>query len=147
MVYRFVIEGRLPGLNEYIAAERANRYKAAKLKRDAQELIGYAIRTQLRDVHIKHPVVMRYLWVEANRKRDKDNISFARKFIQDALVGLEVLQNDGWKGIEGFSDSFAADEKRPRIEVEIIEWEGRANNESKVTDPQERVGENTGILR
>lgn len=123
MVYRLVVEGRLPGLNEYIAAERSNRYKAAKLKREAQEVIGYAIRTQLRGVRIRNPVAMRYRWVEANRKRDKDNITFARKFIQDALVEAGVLGNDGWKEIEGFSDSFAVDEKRPRIEVEITEWE------------------------
>lgn len=131
MVYRLVVEGRLPGLNEYIAAERSNRYKAAKLKREAQEVIGYAIRTQLRGVRIRNPVAMRYLWVEANRKRDKDNITFARKFIQDALVEAGVLRNDGWKEIEGFSDSFAVDEKRPRIEVEITEWEGREQDESE----------------
>ena len=131
MAYRLVVEGRLPGLNEYIAAERGNRYKAAKLKREAQEVIGYAIRTQLRGVRIRNPVAMRYLWVEPNRKRDKDNITFARKFIQDALVEAGVLRNDGWKEIEGFSDSFAVEEKRPRIEVEITEWEGREQDESE----------------
>ena len=33
---RMTILGRLPGLNEYIALERANRHKAAKLKRDTE---------------------------------------------------------------------------------------------------------------
>lgn len=32
-----VIPGTLPGLNEYIAAERTNRYKAAAMKRKAEE--------------------------------------------------------------------------------------------------------------
>lgn len=29
----FVIEGRMPSLNEYVAAERANCFKAAAMKR------------------------------------------------------------------------------------------------------------------
>lgn len=34
-----VIPGTLPGLNEYIAAERTNRYKAAVMKREAESLV------------------------------------------------------------------------------------------------------------
>ena len=65
---------------------------------------------------------MRYLWVEKNRRRDKDNISsFGRKVIQDALVKMGVLRNDGWENIEGFSDNFAVDKGKPRIEIEIEE--------------------------
>ena len=32
MQYKLTIPGRLPGLNELIEAERANRYKGAQLK-------------------------------------------------------------------------------------------------------------------
>ena len=35
----FVIDGRLPSLNEYINAERSNRYKGAKLKKDTERAI------------------------------------------------------------------------------------------------------------
>lgn len=49
-----------------------------------------------------------------------DNISsFGRKVIQDALVTMGVLQNDGWKEITGFQDEFFVDKHNPRIEVEI----------------------------
>ena len=34
-----MIHGKLPSLNEYIDACRRNRYQAAKMKRDAEELI------------------------------------------------------------------------------------------------------------
>ena len=47
-----------------------------------------------------------------------------RKFVQDALVRCKVLQNDGWKEIIGFSDDWAVDKTRPRVEIEIIEMEG-----------------------
>ena len=54
------------------------------MKRQAQNVIGYMIRTQLRGVRFTRPVVIRYLWIEPSRRRDKDNIAFAKKFIQDA---------------------------------------------------------------
>ena len=86
MQYKLTIPGRLPGLNELIEAERANRYKGAQLKKDAERRICAEIRRQLHGVHIRRPVVMRYLWVEPDRRRDRDNITAGRKFVQDALV-------------------------------------------------------------
>jgi len=56
-------------------------------------------------------------------RRDRDNIAAGRKFVQDALVRCKVLQNDGWKEITGFSDDWAVDKARPRVEIEIIEME------------------------
>lgn len=124
--YRFTIPGVLPGLNEYIDAERGpkGKYKAAAMKKQAQNVIGYMIRTQLRGVHFNRPVVIRYLRIEPSRRRDKDNVAFAKKFIQDALVANGVLKNDGWAEIEHFTDDFAVDPKNPRIEVTIEEYEG-----------------------
>lgn len=118
---KIIIPFALPGLNELIAAERQHRQKAAKLKRENQRAVELCIRSQLRRP-LREPVTMHYLWVEKDRRRDKDNVSsFGRKIIQDALVSVHVLRNDGWANIEGFTDSFAVDKKRPRIEVLIEE--------------------------
>lgn len=119
---KLVIPGRLPNLNEYIEAERRNKYKANKMKRDAEELVMLCARQQLRGWKARGPVMMYYLWVEKDRRRDKDNISgYGRKIIQDALVKAKFLKNDGWNDIEGFADDFAVDKGRPRIEVVIEE--------------------------
>lgn len=121
---KFIIPGPLPGLNEYIEAERTHRQKGAAMKRQAQRTVELCAKTQLRKFRPTGPVWMKYTWYERNKKRDKDNISsFGRKVIQDGLVKAGVLENDGWKQIEGFSDRFRVDEKRPRVEVEIIEVE------------------------
>ena len=69
-------------------------------------------------------MVIHYTWVEPNRRRDKDNIAFAKKFVQDSLVRMGVLENDGWKQIEYFTDSFAVDPENPRVEVIIEDYEG-----------------------
>ena len=72
---------------------------------------------------MRGPVVMRYLWVDGDRRRDRDNIAAGRKFVQDALVRCKVLQNDGWKEIASFADDWAVDKARPRVEIEIVETE------------------------
>ena len=71
MKYKLTIPGLLPGLNEYIDAERSHKgkYKAASMKRQAQNVIGYIIRTQLRGVRFTRPVVIRYLWIEPSRRQ------------------------------------------------------------------------------
>ena len=91
---KLVIKGRLPGLNDYISAERSNRHQAA---------------------------IMHYVSYEKDRRRDKDTIAFAKKFIQDTLVKAGILKNDGWAQIYGFTDAFRVDPENPRVEVEIKE--------------------------
>lgn len=119
MEKKLVIPGKLPGLNEYTTAERTHRQKAARIKSQVQEDISWCIKRQLKKTKFDKPVHMAYTWIEPNRYRDKDNIAFAKKFIQDALVRNGVLKNDGWKEIDGFSDSFEVDRENPRVEVEI----------------------------
>lgn len=125
MRYLLTIYGRLDNLNDYISAERSNKFKAAKMKAENEMLVTSAIRKCLKGVHITKPVEMYYEWHETNARRDKDNISsFGRKVIQDALVKNGVLQNDGWKNISCFTDSFFIDQKNPRIMVLIREVDG-----------------------
>lgn len=124
MEYLLTIPGTLNNLNDYITAERTNRHKGAKMKADNGNIVAVAIRQCFRGVRIEKPVFMEYLWIEPNKRRDKDNISsFGRKVIQDALVSAGVLKDDGWKYVVGFSDRFDVDKNNPRIEVLIREVE------------------------
>ena len=117
--YKITIPGTLPGLNEYINAERGNRYQAAKLKRQTEDMIVMCIWEQMPGVEISEPVHIVYHWYEPNKRRDKDNIAFAKKFVQDALVKAGVISNDGWGEIVSFSDEFRVDKSNPRVEVVI----------------------------
>lgn len=120
MRHMLIISGRLDNLNDYIRAIDVNRHEGSKLKKKNQNKVIAEIYEQLGRLRIKKPVVMRYRWYEKDRRRDLDNISsFGRKVIQDALVSTQVIENDGWKEIRGFSDEFYIDQKNPRIEVEI----------------------------
>ena len=121
MTVKFTIRGTLPGLNDYIAAERTSRYQAASMKKQCETIVMHAARS-LGKWQPEGPVYMVYHWYEPNRRRDKDNISgFGRKVIQDALVRAKILRNDGWNDVEGFSDEFEVDKRNPRIVVELTE--------------------------
>lgn len=54
MEYKLIIPSRLDCLNDYIAAERTDRYKGAKMKADNGNVVVVAIRQCLRDIEIIH---------------------------------------------------------------------------------------------
>lgn len=113
-----VIHGRLAGLNEYTNANRTNIYAGAKMKSDAEKRIASAIHDcGLKPIHGK--VRLQFAWYEKDRRRDLDNVCFAKKFILDSLVRNGIIAGDGWKTITGFTDEFYVDKENPRIEVQI----------------------------
>ena len=131
-IYHLTIPGRLPGLNDYIDATRQNRAKSARIKDETQQQIMWHIRSQMRGVKIEHPVHISFTWFEPDRRRDRDNISsFGRKVIQDALVAGGVLYDDGWDYVVSYSDDFAVDAKKPRIELVIVEKPGKVKPRNK----------------
>lgn len=97
------INMKLPSLNDYVRICRENRYKASKMKKDIEHDIGYFIS---RLPKFKNPVTIHFHWIESNKKRDLDNIAFAKKFILDALVKNGKLQDDNKRFVTGFTDSF-----------------------------------------
>ena len=118
---KFVIKGRLVSLNEYINAERSNRYAAAKLKKDQQALISWSIKQYNLKPVTNYPVKLKITWYEKNNRRDADNVAFAKKFIQDALVVAGIFKDDSRKYITGFEEEVLTDKQDPRIVVEITE--------------------------
>ena len=114
------ILGRFPSLNEYVCAERRNRYAGASIKRKETERVKRAARTL---PHVDAPVRVAFLWVEPNKRRDVDNVAFAKKFILDGLVAAGVLDDDDPAHVRGFSDTFDYDKDAPRVEVTIYEAE------------------------
>lgn len=118
MTYTAVIPGRLPGANDFIAANNTNRYSGAKMKKDVEETIMWCV---ARMPKMKKPVVIHFYWMEPNARRDLDNIAFGKKFVLDALQKAGVLPNDNRTYVRGFTDSFGIDKDNPRIEIELEE--------------------------
>jgi Holliday junction resolvase RusA-like endonuclease len=118
---RFIIKGCLCTLNEYTRATRANKMLSARIKREQEQVVSWSIRQWLNNWKAKKPVFVKFTWVEKNKRKDKDNIAFAKKFILDALVKCGTIADDKWDNVVGFSDKFEIDKDNPRVEVEIFE--------------------------
>lgn len=103
----YVLNGRLPGANEYINANRQNKYLGAKLKRETEDSIVLQIKAQLlkdKKPKLKPPIDIGIQWFVKDKRRDKDNIIFAKKFIMDALQTAGIIGNDNWAWIDKFED-------------------------------------------
>jgi len=115
-----VIKGELCDLNTYIRKERGSRYSAADVKKDETERVWAECKMQKIPPQKKGCFIV-FSWFLPNKRKDKDNIAFAKKFILDGLVTARVLDEDRWEYISGFLDVFEVDESNPRVEVHFGE--------------------------
>ena len=98
-----MIQGKLPSLNEYVRICRGNRCYASKKVKE----IEHGIMLQLAKLKpITLPVYIGFEWHEANKRRDKDNVAFAKKFVLDAMQYANKLTNDNNTYLLGFTDRF-----------------------------------------
>lgn len=114
MQYYFMINAKLPSLNEYIAKINNNRHTGNKFKQETEELIQWAIKSAKIKKMIQptcKPCIVHFEWHEKTRRRDCDNIASAKKFILDALQKENIIPNDNQKYIKGFTDTFVKDTK------------------------------------
>lgn len=144
------INGTLANLNDYTKACRTNRYLGAEMKKRMERVVSSHIFQQLDGVQFNEPVILSFRWYEPNKKRDLDNICFAKKFILDALVKNGVLVNDSWEWVKGFTDEFFVDRQNPRIEVDMEGAEGmsvehKPNQNERILDYIERFGSITQL--
>ena len=123
LIWRATLKGapRTKKNHQQILKNRSGRPFVAPSKEFLvyQEQCLWQIRTPQRS--ISEAANVKAVYYMPDRRRDRDNIAAGRKFVQDALVRCKVLQNDGWKEIIGFSDDWAVDKARPRVEIEIVE--------------------------
>ena len=75
----------------------------------------------IRAKKLKLPITLKIDWYCKDKRKDKDNIRFGVKFIQDGMIECGLLKNDGWNEINGYQDAFYVDKENPRIEIELVE--------------------------
>ena len=111
------IPGRLPGLNEIIAAAKSHYAKYSNEKKEYTEEVAWLAKQARLPRFEKAYLII--TWFEPNGRRDPDNVMAGQKFILDGLVQAGVLPGDSQKYIQGIYHRFRVDRKNPRIEVEI----------------------------
>src|SRR5438105_6191615 len=109
------LKGKLPTLNEYIDAERRNKFIAAKIKRKTTELVAWSVKGS--GWTIKGLSDFTFTWYVPNKRSDPDNVAFATKFVLDGLVVAGVLPSDSMKYVRSICHFFEIGE--PRVIVEV----------------------------
>lgn len=102
-----IIELKTPltTLNEYINAERRNKYIAHKIKRDNTDRVHNIAR--VKKFNVPYGLYdVNFYWKKPNNKIDHDNIAFCKKFVLDGLQESGAIQYDGPKVINNFTDTF-----------------------------------------
>ena len=120
---KFIINQKLPSLNEWWHALGSNKFVGYKFKKEIEEVIGWSIKQALTSKQLykpTEPVTINFEWHEKTKRRDADNIASAKKFILDALVKQEVLKDDSRKYVVGFNDKII-DDTKDYVVVELIE--------------------------
>lgn len=124
-VNEFVIEGRLPSLNDYTSANRSHWSKGAKLKRNVEADIIWQMRAARNKGTLRPPsrkIVLHIGWHESDQRRDVDNIVSAKKFILDAMQKAGIIPNDNRKWVAGVYDEII-DDTRDFVHVRLQEIE------------------------
>ena len=113
------------GLNEYINEQRRSIYAGAKAKRKQTDIVRACIKAARLQPYAC-PVEIRIVWIEGKRKgkvRDIDNVRFGAKFVLDALQEEGIIPNDNPIWVRHIFDQFRYNEKNPRIQVAIDEYD------------------------
>lgn len=115
---KFIIEGRLPNLNDLLKG--SHWAVSARAKKAAMESVQwYILQSKTKPVGKAQITITCY---EPNKKRDEDNVlAGACKIILDALQRAKIIAGDGRKYIELVTKPVEIDRENPRIEVEIRE--------------------------
>ena len=114
---KIVVSGELPGLNKIIDKSKAHHMAFASMKKKNTNLVTW----KAKGIPKMESIYLNIKYYCKDRRRDPDNIAAAKKFILDGLVGAGVIENDGWKQVKGWSESWEKDKENPRIEIEIKE--------------------------
>lgn len=116
---RFVIEGKLPTLNDYTNSNRTHWGAGAADKLNATRKCALACK----DIKIPtdKQVMLHYEWY-VSTKHDYDNIAFAQKFVQDGLKMAGKIPDDSPKWVIGFTHTFIRCEKNNDKVIIIVEY-------------------------
>lgn len=115
---KYEINMKLPSLNEYIRACRSNKYVGAKFKKQIEDDISWFL---LKMPKYDKPIKIHFTWIEGNKRRDLDNVCFAKKFILDTMVKMGKLKDDNRNYVCAFTDTFEyGKETKVILEIEEI---------------------------
>lgn len=119
MEQTLVLKYRFPGMNDLIDKNRNSYHSGANMKRKWTNVVtSECYHQKLKP--FKKLIDVTFIWTCKDRRRDKDNITAAQKFIFDGLVNSKVIKNDGWHEVGDICHKFILG-KTDKVEVVMEE--------------------------
>ena len=121
-----VLDGEFPSFNGMVAKTKIHWGAYSSSKRNLTNRVAKEARKYLPELFklggtITYEVGFIFEWYVKNKRKDQDNICFAKKYILDGLQDANIIASDGWKVVNaGFYETFKIDKTRPRVEVTIL---------------------------
>lgn len=126
VLQKFVIDGELISMNEYVNACRSHYSKGSRLKKDQDDIVMHYIR-KYRIKPMKGPIEVGISWIEGRRRngkmRDVDGIAAGTKFILDALVKCGIIPDDNPRIVRNVYHYYKFNSDKPHIEVTIMPYD------------------------
>lgn len=113
---KLILPGEFTDLNTYIRLERGSKWGAASRKKTETERVHCECKLQKISL-IDTAQFFVFMWYLKDKKKDPDNVAFAKKFIMDGLYEAGVIFNDTQEYVKGYLDVFKIDKENPRVEV------------------------------
>ena len=117
----YEIRTELPALNEYIDAERTNRYISAAMKKKYTKICAMAALQVKNKIDKNGLYDLIITWNVTDNRKDADNIYFSAKFLIDGLVASGALAGDGRKHIRHIHNYiFTKDKYLINVELKAV---------------------------
>lgn len=116
---KLIISGKLPTLNEIIAAAKSHPIAYRDMKHIYTELV--AVEAKAQKIWRIDAADFTFTWMCRNKRSDKDNVIAGQKFVFDGLIAAGIMTNDGWSQVGEITHRFGVDRMHPRVEIEITE--------------------------
>ena len=109
-------------LNQYTNENRKNRFGGAAKKKEATHICSLHTKKAMNEgfAFSELPVNLEFNWFAKDKRSDKDNIAFMKKFVFDGFIQAGLLMNDGWSEVGNWKDNFHIDKENPRVEITEI---------------------------
>ena len=113
---KFFVDYDFPNWNDYINAERSNKFMAAKMKKNEHEILKYLLPNTKYEG--EYPTEIIFTWHFKDKRKDLDGMRV--KSLLDAIVKGEILKNDNLNCIQKIVYNSIID-GTTGVEVEIKE--------------------------
>jgi Holliday junction resolvase RusA-like endonuclease len=128
---KLILPGEFVTLNEYVNAERSNKYAGASIKKSETERVFWECRSQQLSA-ILGQLDYTFTWYVKDRRRDPDNVFFSTKFILDGLYKAGIIESDTQAHVGRIiHNKIIVDRENPRVEI-LIKTNVETNKRSEV---------------